>query len=324
MNAWISEVSSDSVERTTLFSIMVFFMKFGGMLFYFVPFLPVFTTSEITPDTLKISVIIGAGMISLGIFFALKFAPNGPPSIQEKSKAQLNGRVFHDLLSTVRRNKPFQIFMAAYMCSGLAIGMCMSLLFIYIDTYLNQGEIFAQLSILVIAGSLILTPLAYKVVIFIGKKTAWFFSTIITLISIFYLGMLNPGPDAYFGLITFYVIFTFGSVCIGVISMPLLSETVDYALLSDNREQRAAYFSVLSMMVKAESALGMAVGLAVAGWLGFDATTTTHDEQSGFAIHMAVSWLPCTLGIIGLYFIWKFPLNERRCSIIRRRLGSRI
>jgi len=322
MNAWASEMSSNSVERTTLFSIMIFITRVGGLLFFFVPFFPHFTTTEITPETLKLSVLLGAVIILPAIFCALKFAPNGPKPIEEKPQSQspMHRQAFHELLRTVKHNKPFQVFMAAYMCSGLGLGMCGALLFIYIDAYLGQGAIFAQLSILGMAGGLLLTPLAYKVVIFTGKKIAWFISTTITLVAILYLGFLTPGHDVYVGLVTFYIILTFGSVCMGVIAMPMLSETVDYALLSDTTERRAAYFSVFSMLVKAEAALGMAIGLAVAGWLGFDATATSHDAQSGFAIHMAVSWLPCALASVGLYFIWKFPLNERRSAIVHRRL----
>ena len=76
-------------------------------------------------------------------------------------------------------------------------------------------------------------------------------------------------------------------------------------------------------MVKAQMALGMAIGLALAGWLGFDASATVHNAQSGLAIHTAVSWLPVTLMSTGLYFIWKFPLDERRSTIVHRRLARR-
>jgi len=327
MNAWVSEISSDSVERTTRFTAVVVLMRFGGLLFYLVPFLPLFATTEITPETLKLSVFVGAAIILPGLYLALKYSPDGPPAMEEKPHCETGDppkkQAFQELLNIVKQNKPFQIFMAAYMCVGLALGMSGALLFIYIDSYLGQGRIFAQLSIFGMAGGLLLIPLAYKVVVITGKKAAWFISITITLVCTAYLGFLTPGHDAYSGLITFYIALTFGSACMGVISMPLLSETIDYALLSDQTERRAAYFSVFSMMFKAEAALGMAIGLAVAGWLGFDATATSHDAQSGFAIHMAVSWLPCALGSIGLYFIWKFPLNERRSAIIHRRLESR-
>ncbi|MDB9953857.1 MFS transporter [Porticoccaceae bacterium] len=325
MNAWGSEIGSNSVQRTTLFTAMMFVAQIGGVLFYLVPFLPMFTTTEITPETLKISVFVGAVLILPGLYCALKFLPDGPAPLEEirSLKDKPKDNIFQILLIAVKHNKPFQIFMAAYMCSGLGLGMCGALLFIYIDAYLGEGAIFAQLSILGLAGGLLLTPLAYKVVIIVGKKKAWMISTLITLVAIFYLGLLSPGHDAYMGLVVFYIILTFGGVSLGVIAMPMFSETVDYALLSDKTERRAAYFSVFSMMVKANGALGMAIGLAVAGWLGFDANATTHDAQSGFAIHMAVSWLPVALGSLGLFFIWKFPLDERRSAIIYRRLAGR-
>ena len=76
-------------------------------------------------------------------------------------------------------------------------------------------------------------------------------------------------------------------------------------------------------MTKAEAAFGLALGLALAGWLGFDATATTHNETSGFAIRMAMSWIPSAILCIGLFFIWLTPLNERRSGIIARRLAAR-
>ncbi|MDB9814818.1 MFS transporter, partial [bacterium] len=179
MNAWGSEVGSNSVQRTTLFTAMMFVSQIGGVLFYLVPFLPMFTTTEITPETLKISVLVGAVLILPGLYCALKFVPDGPAPLEETRslKDKPKDNVFQILLIAVKYNKPFQIFMAAYMCSGLGLGMCSALLFIYIDAYLAEGAIFAQLSILGLAGGLLLTPLAYKVVIMVGKKSAWMIST---------------------------------------------------------------------------------------------------------------------------------------------------
>ena len=325
MNAWASELSSKSAERVKIFSIFVVAGQVGTVLFYFVPLLPMFSSTEINPETLKVAAIAGAVFIVLGLCCALGFAPDGPPPVEVENDLQEKPRyhVLRSLLNAVKQNKPFQIFIAAYMCSGLGLGMCSTLLFIYIDAYLGQGAIFAQLSILGLVGGLMLTPLAYKVVIIIGKKPAWFISSLITMFAVFYLGSLSSGTDDYMGLVVFYIILTFGGVSTAVISMPMLSETIDYGLLDDKTERRAAYFSVFFMMLKAQVALGMAIGLALAGWLGFDASAAVHSAKSGFAIHMAVSWLPVALTSIGLYFIWKFPLDERRSTIVHRRLAGR-
>ena len=104
----------------------------------------------------------------------------------------------------------------------------------------------------------------------------------------------------------------------------MLSETIDYGLLSDKTERRGLYFSVYSLLVKFETALGMALGLAIAGWLGFDATATTHDDISGFAIRIAMSWVPCVFMSLGIFFILRFPIDERRAGIIARRLAGRV
>jgi|TARA_B110000114_G_scaffold184850_1_gene229738 MFS family permease len=91
----------------------------------------------------------------------------------------------------------------------------------------------------------------------------------------------------------------------------------------DKAERRGSYFSIFTLMTTAQGALGLSLGLALAGWLGFDATATTHDESSAFAIHLAISWVPAVILSIGLFFIWRYPLDERRCAIIARRLQRR-
>jgi len=63
--------------------------------------------------------------------------------------------------------------------------------------------------------------------------------------------------------------------------------------------------------------------LAIAGWLGFDATATTHGEASGFAMNIAMSWIPCVFMSLGFFFIWRLPIDERRAGIIARRLVAR-
>ena len=324
-NAWASESTSDSIERTTVFTALAFLSRVGGLLFFLVPFLPMFTTTEITPETLKVSVLAGAVLILPGLYCALKYAPNGPPPIiDEDTIKKPVGEAFSELYQTVKSNKPFQVYMAAYMCVALSVGMYGGLLFIFVDAYLGQGAVFAQLAIISIGGGLLLTPVAFKAVIFFGKKPAWMISTLILLGGFFYTGQLSPGKDVFIELLALKVIFILGTVMLSVIALPMLSGTIDYALLYDRTERRAAYFSVYSMVLKAENALGLALGLAIAGWLGFDATATTHNEQSSFAIHMAISWIPCVFISIGLYFIWRFPLDERRSAIIHRRLAKRI
>jgi Na+/melibiose symporter-like transporter len=231
---------------------------------------------------------------------------------------------FKEFISALKCNKPFQIFVAAYMCVGLGMGMYFGLFFIFVDSYLGQGEDYAKLFSLSLVVSLISIPLVYKVIALIGKKWTWVLSLLLMTLSIFYSGQLRPGEDVFLSLLIVKIIVHIGGAMLPMITLPLLNESIDYGLLSNKTERRGLYYSILSLLVKFEIALGLALGLAIAGWLGFDATATTHDEASGFAIRMAMSWIPCVFMCLGFFFIWRLPIDERRAGIIARRLAGRV
>jgi len=321
--AWGGEITADPKERTAIFAVYAFMSKVGSFLFYFVPFLPIFTSTEITPETLKVSVILAVILILPSLYFTLKYVPNGPPAVAENTLKKSKSVAFNDFVSAFKRNKPFQIFVAGYMCVGLGLGMYGGLFFLFVDSYLGQGEIFAGVVLVGLGLGLVLTPLAYKLAILWGKKRLWFIAVCLQMTSMLALTQLSPGQDVIVVLLTAKIVLGVAGACIAVVAMPLLSETIDYGLLSDKTERRGVYFSIFFFIVKAEMALGLALGLAIAGWLGFDATATTHNEASGFAIHMAMVWIPCAILCVGLFFIWLIPLNERRSTIIARRLARR-
>ncbi|ETN91609.1 Glucuronide permease [Gammaproteobacteria bacterium MOLA455] len=323
--AWAGEMSAYPEERTLIFSVQAFVGKIGFLLFYLVPFLPLFTTTEMTPETLKVSVIIAAILILPGLYIALKYAPDGPhiqvDQVEKKKKLSVS---FKEFISAFKRNKPFQIFVAAYMCMGLGLGMYAGLFFIFVDSYLGQGEDYAKLFSLSLLISLVSIPLVYKVIALVGKKRAWGLSLMLMILSIFCSSQLRPGDDVFFSLLIIKIVFDVAGAIVPMTTLPLLNESVDYGLLSNRTERRGLYFSIYSLLVKFELALGLALGLAIAGWLGFDATVTTHGESSGFAIRVAMSWIPCAFMCLGFFFVWRLPIDERRAGIIARRLAGRV
>ncbi|MDB9724470.1 MFS transporter [bacterium] len=328
MYAWGSELYTDSVERTRLFTVWFFVGQIGSLLFFLIPFLPLFSTGEITPETLRISFVIGAVFAAIGLYCALRYVPNGPPPVvndwvEKSTNQQPKTTVFKEMYNVVKSNKPFQIFVFAYLCIGFGTGMFFGLFFIFVDAFLDQGAIFATLSVIGIVGGLLLTPVVYKIVLLLGKRNTWLMASVVILSGVVYIGNLSPSEDLWVELVIVYVGMTLGGSVLGVIIIPMLSDTVDYGLLSDKTERRGTYFSIYTLMTKAQVALALSLGLALAGWLGFDATATTHDESSAFAIHLAISWVPAVILTLGLFFIWHYPLDEHRCAIIARRLQRR-
>lgn len=326
-NAWASELSRDMKERTRIFTVVIFASTFGSLLFYLVPFFPIFETSEITPDTLRLSVFFGFVLLLPGLVVALLYMPDGPAAdgdlLTIDGGNRVRSRYFYGAFLAIKNNKPFQIFVMAHMCTGLGLGMFYGLFFIFVDAYLGYGAAYSGLAAVGILGGIFLVPLANKAILIAGKKAVWLALSIIMAICFLYAGQIVPGDDVAIELLLFQVISVFGSICLSIIAMTTLSEIVDYAQIKDSSERRGFYFSLLSMMVKTQGALGMALGLAIAGLLGFDATVINHNENSAFAIRISISWIPSLVLFVGVFFIWLSPLNERRTGIVARRLNER-
>ena len=323
--SWLGEMSVHPEERACLISVQAFVGKIGLLLFYLIPFLPLFSSKEITPETLKVSIVVAAILMLPGLYVALRYAPNGPDVRVDRVEKRKKVLVFFmEFMSALKRNQPFKIFVAAYMCVSLGVGMYFGLFFIFVDSYLGQGESYAKVFSLSMVVGLISIPLAYKAIILLGKKLAWGILTLLMMLSIFYSGQLRSGEDVFLSLLILITILNVAAAILPMITLPLLNEAVDYGLLSNKTERRGLYFSIYSLLLKFEIALGLALGLAIAGWLGFDATATSHDDSSGFAIRMAMSWIPCVFIGLGFFFIWFLPIDERRAGIIARRLAARV
>lgn len=138
-----------------------------------------------------------------------------------------------------------------------------------------------------------------------------------------YCGVLTPEEASFTDLVILQVSFMVSSVFLGIVGPAMLHDTVDYGRLSSESGARGVYFALYSFMIKVEVALGISAGLALAGWLGFDAGSTEQTSEGVFAIHFAMCWLPMVITAMGLYFIFKLPLNEARMEVISRRLEKR-
>lgn len=322
--AWASEITTDPVERTKVFTLLSIVGQVGMLLFYAVPYLPMFETTAFTPETLKVSVIIGAVLIVPGLYLALKYAPNGPPPIKTPTEKKMSWWVGVRLFfRAVKANRPFLIYVAANMSFMFGLGMFGGAFFIFVDSFLGLGEKFAPLATIGLVAGLLIIPIAYKLTVWLGKRKMWISSTLVMMFSVFYAGSISPGDDAFIGLVVVQLALTFGGICGSVLGPAIMSDIIDYGLLRDSTERRGAYFSIFAMLLKAQGAVGGALGLAAAGWLGYDATATEHSEASALGIRMAVSWLPLAISSIALIFIWLIPLDERRNAIVRRRLNCR-
>ncbi|WP_417466196.1 MFS transporter [Kordiimonas sp.] len=328
-----------AVDKTGVYSLRVMSGYVGMILFYSIPQLPFFDSSDITPETLRVTAVV-AGLLILGsLVICQAFTPRAspPPVLQANPlKANTNSpdqtdhlgsmanqNEFRQLLRVLAGNTPFLFFCTAIIFSGIAAGMWFGLIFIYVDTYLGMGEQFAQMFMMAFAVGAMSTPLWYWVVNHIGKKNVWIVGKLLMMACFAYTTLLQPGATQFYELVLLKALQTFSIVGVGIVTPVLLSDIAEYGTWKYRVNRSASYFAIYMFMEKSNVAIAVALGLAVAGWYGFDAAATRHSQDSVFGLTLAMTWVPLFFSVISLIFFLMMPLNDRRSQIVRRRLQCR-
>ena len=333
--AWANELSPTSKDKTQLFSIRAAAVYTGIIIFYCVPFLPVFETPDITPEVVRLSATLAVITMMVGLYLCLRWTParlspsastsftvpkTKANTVQKGLRVSLQqGLVF---LRSMLGNKPLIIIISALLLKYIGAGMFAGLLFIYVDVYLGMGQYFAQMMIIGFVGSLISIPLWQHLANKFGKRATWMVAMTLALSGFAYAGLLTPG-SAFYQLVIANSLVSAGAACTWSITTSMYGEVVDYSHWKYRVERTATYFSLYTLMSKITSSLAISLGLGIAGWYGLDATATQHDEQAIWGLKLAMCGIPVLFTVLTLVCIAMSPINTRRHHIIRRRLDAR-
>ena len=157
----------------------------------------------------------------------------------------------------------------------------------------------------------------------IGKQRTWAVANVLSG-TLMLLHLLIPvGPQGQPWLIAAFVgVFVVSSVGV-IVPLAMLADIVDYGRLRFRGDYAGSYFSVQTLAEKGVAGLGGAIGLAVAGWFGFNPQLQEQTAQGTLGLLLAFPILPAVLTYLTVPLIWRFPIDERRQKIIVRRLGQR-
>jgi Na+/melibiose symporter-like transporter len=298
--------------------------------FYLVPLLPFFATQDITPETLKVSVISAAVLMMPLLYLCLKNTPKRSSfstanvhQQQVTSGSSRNKNSLGQLFQSIVGNKPLTIFFCAFSAYGFAAGMWYGLVFLYVDSYLGLGEYFAQVFLLSFIVGIVATPVWCTLAIKLGKKTVLSVSMVLLILSYLYASLLTPEDSGFRELLVLQILNILGGGCMMTFAPAMLSEIVDYGTLKYRIENTASFYALFMFLGKFTLAVGGGLGLAIAGWYGLDATTTAQTAEGVVGLLIGMAWLPIVFILIALVLIVLSPINTRRHGIIRRRLDSR-
>jgi GPH family glycoside/pentoside/hexuronide:cation symporter len=314
-DAWGSELAGDYQARSTLFTYRAAASYIGSIAFCAIPALPIFKTTEFSPEALRFSAFFVAGLLAVTVPLALIVAPKEPAVVKERP----NLRQF---LSTLRFNKPLRIYAAAAVMNGLSDGLFAAVVFVYQAQYMGFARRFWIILIVYIASNLIALPLWAPVVRRIGKHRAWALGLGLTALCYPPMAFLHPGPASFPPMLALVALAGATYSIANVATPAVLGDVVDYEMLRSRVSAAGSLFAVQALIAKFNVAVGTGLAFLIIGLFGYHGAESLKSPGAVFGLQLSHLYLPSALKFVAIGLIWRFPLDQRVQSIIRRRLDQ--
>ena len=314
-DAWGSELAGDYHTRSTLFTYRAAASYVGSILFSAIPALPIFRTTEFSPQALRFAAGAVAVLLAITVPLALIAAPREPVSPLRRTNLR-------DLLSTLRLNRPLRVYIGAAVLNGLSDGLFSAVVFIYQAQYMGFARQFWIILIVYIGSNLAALPLWARVVGRIGKHRAWALGLALTACCYPPMALLKPGAASFAPMLVLIALAGATYSIANVATPAVLGDVVDYEALRSRVGAAGSLFAVQALISKFNVAVGTGLAFLLIGWLGYHGVESFHSPRAVFGLQLSHLYLPSALKFLAIGLIWRFPLDRRVQAIIRRRLDQ--
>jgi len=268
-----------------------------------------------------VAVLTAVAILIPALLLCLWLVPDGSPD--PLSRRERHSSFRRNMGRLLVQNRPFLMLMAAYVLSGTGLGIWYGLIFVFVDIYLHKGGLYAPLYLIAFAAGIFATLAWSRIAEAIGKKWTWCLGTILLIATVAITRGLSPDNAAGWSIGLLLIVNTVGFASFELIPGSILADVADFSQLKSGHNDAAAYFALYMFVTKALFALGGAIGLGLAARWGFDPHLSSQTPQGTWAMDTAISVLPGVFLLLALAVIPFIPMDERRHSIVRRRLDSR-
>lgn len=320
--AWGAELSREYEQRTRIAMVRSVTGQVGALMFLVTPLvLPYFGFAAGTEMDLNAVFYVAVAIVILlpiSIVPALLWVPQGIPQIYAPPPRLL------ETLRALWKNRPMRCYAGAFLISELGYGIFASIVFIYIDAYLGLGSRFSTVIIIANICMLFTLPMWAPLSKRLGKKQAWAISWVGQALGFLALLLVPRGDE---GFVLFTVLISVGTVFSGaaaVVAPSILGDIVDYDTLKTGAYRAGNYFALYGLANKIVVAIGGGLAMVLLGLFHYDVAHPANNGPTENTAMVAICVVaPAVLRLLALFVLWRYPLDARRQSIIRRRLEQR-
>lgn len=314
-SAWLSELAEGYDERSYLSGFRTAGTLLGYVLFWSGPFLPLFATTEITPELMAFLSLVIIVLIVLTVSWTVVAVPQG--HVRAPAAPDLKAA-----LGSLAANKPLRVYAAIVLAGWLASGMVSGLYFFFITSYLQIPGKFGHVGLTVAVIGFASASLWGWIGARIGKHRMLAICNLSTVLTLIAMAFIRPGPAAFHALLTIFALAALFNAGSSVALYALMADIVDYDTWKTGAHNAGNYYALISLLQKFGLGAGAGLGLVISAAFGFDATAKNEGlALTGFFV--AFIAIPIVLNLIATSLAAVFPITRRRHDVIRRRLDRR-
>jgi Na+/melibiose symporter-like transporter len=305
-SSWMMELtrSYDGRQRVATFRAVASFS--GSLVFMLMPLL----MSRWTGTTAFTAGVLEVIAWTVVIAFAL-IVPLVVATVPREERLSLRHIELRALPTMFTRNRPYRIFIAAYLCWGLGAGIWAKTTYLYVDSYLRIPEMFPFL----LAGTFIVRLLAIpfwsRLVGRSQKKTIWLIGVLGLATTLPLIAFVAPGKAAFLPLLFLSMMVGLFDAAVMMLPFSMIGDIADYDSYRNGFDRTASFEALQSLMTKVVLAVGGGGGFILAGLFGFEAGA----ENTSFAetgLKLTALGLPAVAFVMAGLIIRSYPLDRAR------------
>jgi len=316
--AWGSEITRDYRTRSLITSYRAVLATGGQLLFLVLPLFPALGgRSLLSPTVIERLGFAAIAILAVTVLAALAL---GPREIEAEERH--GATPIRALIGGMLRNPPMLFLTGAIVFAFLANLIPATLTLPFLAS-IGLTEYFSPVTIAAIASSVISIPLWLRLTYRLGKSRFFVLALAITAAGFpaYFLVSAVWGPLAGFIVSSILQALPAGQM-LASIPYSMMGDVIDYDELRTGTNHAANYSAIVLLVIRLQSAIGGSVAFFILSALHFDvrAVDPHRLQPAMIAAEFAVPFV-CTL--IAMAFAARYPLDERRHAIVRRRLERR-
>lgn len=322
--AWSYALTRDYKQRARLQAWRATAQLLGGMVFFATPALAkglgMAATADLGFPALNLTAVLCAIFVPLTAILVIWRVPEGDAAPPVPETRERFGIVV--AFRSVTRNRPMMWLVGAMLPVAILTGVATGVLFLFLDVYLQLGDAYPTILLVTAPVALLGVPFWGFLSVRFERHKVVAVSLVLGAVAYLCLSFVSPGPDAAPLVMIFYPLTVLALLGI-VVLFPIIGDIADYGRLQTGEDLTGLYTSVFNFVQVSLRTVSSAAGIAVVGWMGFDATAATQSADGAFAIRLTAVILPALgLAFAGALF-WAFPLTRARVNEVQQALSER-